>query len=750
MKLNKLINLIVLPIIGLTTLGIAGGIMLSSYLDWKAYFKENYPDIDPADYAKLQSVEASLKSGVHYYKNNLARPKAEDILLVGTYVSNSDHSVFTQVIDPVKRPYKVSTDALFFLEGGDITITYKDFVLTIEEVQLIDVVFQGIKISEAPYKVSYIVGETFDKQGMVVSELYNDGSTKVIANDQYSISNANPLTLEDREINITYTKNAHNYSVVQRINVYENLDNSRLISIEPLETFYVTDGERINFEDYKFLAKYTSGNKKILPFSEYTVSGNATVARLGKIYSFDVTSNINNAITSKLDLNVVSPIPIIKMTQTGGKFAKETKYEFVGNELKEVGKAYFVGGFGDAVKAGKDAKISFNVTSYTHNEASINLRCANSFLRRVGSDYYMNPLQINTIADLYVNNEIIEMPDDVVLAGCGPHNAYAPLYNVYSDFVIPNIALKAGQNTISLQFKTSTVGDETYWHESPSTLNIESFEVVSAGKTNKHRGNIVSIEFLDSFSIMSGQYLTKDFVPVLAHYEDETSEVIANSLLDIEMTEGIVRDDTVTISATLLENSEITITQTFDVVKDIYLEAENAFKEGSNRVENETGMTYSYNSLTGSFVPAGNATYVIGLDASTSGKTKTSAKYNGDTSLTFKTDVIEGEYALSVRAANTYYWDDGVGPHTANKNISELVDIYINGTKIDFNVDIPGVDSLDNDSLPWVTFFELDLADVYLANGENLIEINCNKNASKNKWNERSIPRFDYFKLSVK
>lgn len=750
MKLNKLINLIFLPVVGLTTFGIIGGVMLSSYLDYQVYYQENYPEIDPADFAKLLNVEASLKPEVKYYKNNLARPKAEDILLIGTYLSNSDNKEFTQEIDPIKRPYKVSTDALFFLQGGNINISYKEFNLVIENVELIDVDFVGIEISEAPYKVAYINGETFDKEGMVVSELYNDGTTKKLTSDQYTISNTNALTLDNTEINVTYMKDDQEYVATQAITVSNSLDSSELTSIFPIETFYINDGEMINFDNYRFLAKYTSGNRKILPYSQYRIEGEETIAHLGKKYSFDVISNVNEKITSKLDINVVKSINILEMNQVGGNFTKESEYVLANDTLTTVGSSYFVGGFGEAVKKGDEAKISFDINSYTQNVSFINLRCANSFLREVDSLYYMNPLQINTIADLYVNNEPVAISDEVILAGCGPYKSYAPLYNVYSDFVIPNIPLNVGKNTISLQFKTSTVGDVNKWDESPSTLNIQSIDVISSGKNNVHQGNIVSIDILDDFSILMGQYLRVGDIPVIATYEDETTELINNSLLNIDAPFGLIRDDEINISISLKENTAIAISKTIVVNKEIYLEAEKAFKEGSNKVADDISMTYSYDPLTNSFNQEGIATYVIGLDASTTGKTtKTSTKYSGNTSLTYKTYVPEGEYTLSTRCANTYYWSDGVGPHTANIMLNDLISVFVNGTQINFSVNIPGVDSPSSADLPWATFFELDLASVYLNEGYNTIEIKCNKSGSKNTNKEVSIPRFDYFKLEL-
>lgn len=749
MKLNKLINLIFLPVVALTIFGIIGGIILSSYLDYQTYYKENYPEIDPADFAKLLNVEASLKPEVKYYKNNLARPKAEDILLIGTYLSNSENKEFTQEIDPAKRPYKVSTDALFFLQGGNINISYKEFNLVIENVQLIDVDFVGIEISEAPYKVAYINGETFDKEGMVVSELYNDGTTKKLTSDQYTISNTNALTLDTTEINVTYIKDDQEYVATQAITVSNSLDNSELTSIVPIETFCINEGEMINFDNYRFLAKYTSGNRKVLPYSQYRIDGEETVAHLGKKYSFDVISNVNEKITSKLDINVVKSINILEMNKVGGNFTKESEYVLANDTLTTVGSSYFVGGFGEAVKNGNEAKISFDINSYTQNVSSINLRCANSFLRKVDSLYYMNPLQINTIADLYVNNEPVAISDEVILAGCGPYKSYAPLYNVYSDFVIPNIPLNVGKNTISLQFKTSTVGDVNEWKESPSTLNIQNIDVISSGKNNVHQGNIVSIDILDDFSILMGQYLRVSDIPVFATYEDETTELIDNSLLNIDAPFGLIRDDKINISITLKENAAIAISKTIAVNKGIYLEAEKAFKEGSNRVADDISMTYSYDALTNSFNQEGIATYVVGLDASTTGKTKTSSKYSGETSLTYKTYVPEGEYILSTRCANTYYWEDGVGPHTANIMLNDLISVFVNGTQINFSVNIPGVDSPSSKDLPWATFFELDLASVYLNEGYNTIEIKCNKSGSKNTYKEVSIPRFDYFKLEL-
>lgn len=82
--------------------------------------------------------------------------------------------------------------------NGDSTI--KAFTTNIA----IDDSLKEIEITTPPTKTTYIEGDSFDKTGMVITAHFNDGTSEILENDDYSISNATNLELGQTSITITY------------------------------------------------------------------------------------------------------------------------------------------------------------------------------------------------------------------------------------------------------------------------------------------------------------------------------------------------------------------------------------------------------------------------------------------------------------------------------------------------------------------------------------------------------------------
>ena len=61
---------------------------------------------------------------------------------------------------------------------------------------------ESIEIVQIPDKRIYKEGEVFDKTGMIVKAIYNDGTESII--DNYLIDKIMPLTIYDSEITISY------------------------------------------------------------------------------------------------------------------------------------------------------------------------------------------------------------------------------------------------------------------------------------------------------------------------------------------------------------------------------------------------------------------------------------------------------------------------------------------------------------------------------------------------------------------
>ncbi len=110
---------------------------------------------------------------------------------------------------------------------GDNTVTVEytesgrtrsaTYVLRIKSVDI-----TGITITTAPTKISYIVGETFDKTGMVVKAKYNNGSTKIV--NDYTFTPSGSLNTSDTKVTIKYKEGSIYKEATQSITVKSYCD----------------------------------------------------------------------------------------------------------------------------------------------------------------------------------------------------------------------------------------------------------------------------------------------------------------------------------------------------------------------------------------------------------------------------------------------------------------------------------------------------------------------------------------------
>lgn len=82
-----------------------------------------------------------------------------------------------------------------------------------------EVVLSEIKVTTQPTKTTYVVGEKFDKTGMVVTAVYSDKTEKAVTN--YTFAPTDELGVTDKEIVVTYTEKGVTKSATVSVTVVE-------------------------------------------------------------------------------------------------------------------------------------------------------------------------------------------------------------------------------------------------------------------------------------------------------------------------------------------------------------------------------------------------------------------------------------------------------------------------------------------------------------------------------------------------
>ena len=570
-KIGRIIEAILLTAGILLAVAFVVTIPLNSYNEYKAYREKLIELSKPEPKPVLESISVQLKEGVRYFKNDLAEPKAEDFVVMANYTL--DGVPYSEEIEASR--FSISTEPDFYAVGGDVKVTFKGKVEAIN-IELIPVKIESLNITQSPYTVKYQTGSTFDANGLIISAVYNDGSTKVIPTDKYVIDTEKTLVAGDSSVSVSYTEGEETKFVDVPIGVVDVLDNGTVTKLIITSDAVVEAGSKLSTTQMEINAVYESGNRLPLDKSKYVVSGSDTVARFGKAYTVSVSYIDNPEVSVSTGVIVRSTLQGEKGTIVGGKIDSATEYAVVDGVIKNLGnKVSFAGDFGKSVKNGQEGSLTFTLTSESAVISNITIRAGNSYCCFVnGSDdkdgHIMKPLQVNTILDLIINGQVVDVPDSVVLKGSGPHGDYGALYNIYYEFTFENIALDPGENKIKIKFKNSTNGALTRWGESPSTMNIDYIKVDTVGNEIPDDFVIDKIE-IASCNVEINQRFDRIKPTVYAVLENGVKVMVSQDLFDFSVSggeEGATRIayGRYTVTATLKSNPEVKATKEIESI----------------------------------------------------------------------------------------------------------------------------------------------------------------------------------------
>ena len=266
---------------------------------------------------------------VEWYKGNAAtgstvsgKAEANQIYTAKiTLTANSGESFAKGVTAPTGYT-KVSANAT------TIVLT-KTFPATAEKT------LTGITIKTCPH-TTYTAGEQFNKAGMVITAAYDDGSTKDVQPTYFQFTPVDPLTVNNKEVTISYTEGNVTQIAKQKITVNPKALTANMVqpiasqpytgsAIEPTVT--VKDGRKT----------LTAGTDYTVTYKDNTNVGTATATVTGKgNYTGSVEAKFNitaKALTASMVHDIAAQTytgsPIVpKLTVKDGETAlsKDTDY----------------------------------------------------------------------------------------------------------------------------------------------------------------------------------------------------------------------------------------------------------------------------------------------------------------------------------------------------------------------------------------------------------------------------------------
>ena len=269
---------------------------------------------------------------VDWYKGNTATGTA----VTGSAAANQAYTAKITLTAKTGESFAKSLNNTTTTEGYKVVRTdathltlTKTFPATAEKT------LTGITIKTCPH-TTYTAGEQFNKAGMVITAAYDDGSTKDVQPTHFQFTPVDPLTVNDKEVTISYTEGNVTKTAKQSITVNPKALTANMVqsiasqpytgsTIEPTVT--VKDGRKT----------LTAGTDYTVTYKDNTNVGTATATVTGTgNYTGSVETKFNitaKALTASMVQNIAAQTytgsPIVpKLTVKDGETAlsKDTDY----------------------------------------------------------------------------------------------------------------------------------------------------------------------------------------------------------------------------------------------------------------------------------------------------------------------------------------------------------------------------------------------------------------------------------------
>lgn len=193
--------------------------------------------------------------------------------------------------------YKIENGNALKLNQTSVIISYDSLTVTqpikVEANPLI-----GISVTKEPTKTKYIVGQDFDKTGMVITANYESGLKKNI--EDYTIENGQKLKKSQESVTIKYQEKV----TTQKIIVEDKAVTQITIDKKPTKLSYIKEKEKLDLTGGTIKATYNDGTTEIVEMKSENVKidgfSNKTV---GKVTITVTYQNKNTA----FDVEIIEP-----------------------------------------------------------------------------------------------------------------------------------------------------------------------------------------------------------------------------------------------------------------------------------------------------------------------------------------------------------------------------------------------------------------------------------------------------------
>lgn len=462
--------------------------------------------------------------------------------------------------------------------------------------------------------------------------------------------------------------------------------------IEPGQTFKDISPE--------VTAVYDNGKREKLADTEYTVTFSPSLGESGTAvnarYTCKVTLNKDKDIFAEDSIIVSTRLEAENAVIVNGASSSENGYTFAGDfNPDNKGEGY----------------VEFTVPCSGNVTTDLELCVSNGNLKRDkdANTSWMEPLQVNKIAELSVNGTPINIPDTVVCPGTETttFDNWAALYVIFNVLTLKDVQFNDGDNKVRLTLKSSSE-IENSWGETP-TMNIDYIRVVPVGGEAYEGAKVVSAEYNGDSEVTIasnetlGSAISGGDYPVTYICDNGLIYYAGIDEFDVSVTPSVSLDSVGKIGEQYkieakLKNGDAGFSINVSVSN--VLEAENATIVGGKSVT-ENGQTF----------------------AGTFNTNKYAANYVEFTFDYYKTETRD----ITLRVSNGYLLQDEETDlyHMGELQLNTIMDITVNGGAYTVADDVKLAASAENSNstVLYGNFEDVVLKGVSLKEGTNTIRV---------------------------
>ena len=197
-----------------------------------------------------------------------------------------------------EKSYNITNGNNLKVGQTNVTITYKNKSVN-QPITVMPNQLTELKVTKEPNKTRYIVGQNFDKTGMVITGKYQDETTKEILD--YTIENGTNLSKNQKSVTIKYGGK----NIEQPITVEEKTVLDIKINKKPTKIQYIQNKENLDLSGGTIIVSYNDGSNEEISLS----------SELIKISGFDNKNVGKNTITIQyankmisLDIEIIAEV----------------------------------------------------------------------------------------------------------------------------------------------------------------------------------------------------------------------------------------------------------------------------------------------------------------------------------------------------------------------------------------------------------------------------------------------------------